>query len=143
MDKHSIALSVAFTGIAAKLLQGGRTFNSRFKYPLKADDSATCFVSRQSGLAKLIRKSKIIVWDEAPMSHKCLLEALDRLLRDLMEENTPFGNKIIVLSGDFRQLFIVIQGEACSQIINASFKKSILWKHFKTLKLTENMRIKQ
>ena len=44
-------------------------------------------MSKGSGLAKLIKKCKVIVWDEAPMSDSVLVEALDRLLRDIMQKN--------------------------------------------------------
>ena len=50
LDEDPIAIAVAFTGIAAQLLQGGRTFNSRFKFPLKPDATTTCNISKQSGL---------------------------------------------------------------------------------------------
>ena len=77
LQRDSIALSVAFTGIAAQLLQGGRTFNARFKFPLKADNMTTWSISKGTGLATLIQKAKLIVWDEAPMSNKILLETLE------------------------------------------------------------------
>ena len=109
LQRDSVALSVAFTGIAAQLLQGGRTFNARFKFPLKADNMTTCSISKGTGLAKLLQKAKLIVWDEAPMSNKILLEALDRLLQDLMDSKQLFGGKVIVLAGDFRQLPTTIQ----------------------------------
>ena len=85
LDLDAIALAVAFTGIAAQLLQGGRTFNSRFKFPLKPNETQSCNISKSTGLAKLIKKARIIVWDEAPMSNKILLEGLDRTLKDIME----------------------------------------------------------
>ena len=109
IDDDAIAISVAFTGIAAQLLKGGRTFNSRFKLLLKPDARSTCNISKQSGLCKMIKKAKIIVWDEAPMSHRDLLEGLDRTLEDLMDCKQPFGGKVIVLAGDFRQLPTIIQ----------------------------------
>ena len=141
LDHDAIAIAVAFTGIAAQLLQGGRTFNSRFKFPLKPDSRATCNISKQSGLSKLIQKAKIIVWDEAPMSHKVLLEGLDRTLQDLMDCKQPFGGKVIVLAGDFRQLPTVIPKASRAQIVAASFKKSYLWQKFKVMRLNENTRI--
>ena len=96
MDPNAIAIAVAFTGIAAQLLKGGRTFNSRFKFPIKHDKRTTCNVPKQSGLAKLIKMAKVIVWDEAPMGHNDLIEALDRLLQDLMGNNLPFGGKVVI-----------------------------------------------
>ena len=61
LDDNAIGIGVAFTGIAAQLLKGGRTFNSRFKFPLKPDKRSTCNIPKQSGLAKLIRKARIIL----------------------------------------------------------------------------------
>jgi hypothetical protein len=37
-----IALSVASSGIAALLLEGGRTAHSRFKIPIQLDETSTC-----------------------------------------------------------------------------------------------------
>ena len=142
IDADSIALAVAFTGIAATLLKGGRTFNSRFKFPIKADKDTTCNVSKGSGLAKLIKKCKVIVWDEAPMSDSVLVEALDRLLKDLMQNNLPFGGKVVLFSGDFRQLPCVKPGANAAQIVKASIKSSHLWSKFKVYTLSENMRVK-
>ena len=98
LDHDSIALAVAFTRIAAQLLQGGRTYNARFKFPINADSKTTCSICKGTGLARLIQKAKLIVWDEAPVSNKILLEALDRLLQNLMDNKQPFGGKVIVLA---------------------------------------------
>ena len=73
-----VALAVASSGIAATLLQGGRTFHSRFKAPIDISATSTLNIPIQSPLAELIRRSKLIVWDEAPMSKRYLLKALDR-----------------------------------------------------------------
>ena len=135
LDENSIGLAVAFTGIAATLLKGGRTFNSRFKFPIQADALASCNISKGTGLARLIKNAKVIIWDEAPMNNKVLLEALDKLLKDLMENDQPFGGKVIVLAGDFRQLPTVIQKESRAQIVHASFKRSHLWQNFKEYEL--------
>ena len=107
-----IALAVAYSGIAATLLAGGRTFHSRFKAPLLPEVTSTCAISVQSPLADLIRRTTLIVWDEAPMAHRYHLEALDRTLRDLTDVAEPFGGKILVLGGDFRQILPVIRWAA-------------------------------
>ena len=73
MDGGCIALAVGATGIAANLLQLGRTLHSRFKVPLNIDKDSVCNIQAQSSLAQLIRMTKIIVWDEATMNHRCLL----------------------------------------------------------------------
>jgi len=64
-----IALAVASWGIAALLLSGGRTAHSRFKIPLKIHSDSYCSIKAQTELAELIRQTKIVLWDEAPMHH--------------------------------------------------------------------------
>ena len=58
------------------------------------------------------------------MSDKVLLEGLDRTFQDLMDNKQPFGGKVIVLAGDFRQLQTVLPNASRSQVVKASFKKS-------------------
>ena len=43
-----IALPVASSGIAALLIDGGRTAHSRFKIPIKLNETSTCSISRNS-----------------------------------------------------------------------------------------------
>ena len=75
--KGLIALATASSGIAANILPGGRTAHSRFKIPLSIEASSTCSISKNSDLAKLLRKSSIIIWDEAPMTHRYAFEFVD------------------------------------------------------------------
>jgi hypothetical protein len=68
-------------------------------------------------------------------------EALDKFLKDLMNNTKPFGGKLIVLTGDFRQtLPIVPRGSRC-QAVDAALNHSFLWKHFQIYRLCENMRV--
>lgn len=99
------------------------------------------FIVINSDTACLIRKTSLIVWDEAPINHRNLLEALECTLRDIMGIDVPFGGKIILLAGDFRQILPVVKRGSRAQIIQASIKKSPFWHQFKTFTLTENMRI--
>ena len=141
-DGGSIALAVGTTGIAANLLHLGRTFHSRFKAPLDPNEDSLLSINVQSSLADLIRMSKIIVLDEAPMLHKYQLEALDRSLQDIEGNENPFGGKILVLSGDFRQTLAVIKNANSAAVVDAALNRSYLWKHFKVMQLKENMRVK-
>ena len=89
--QNLVVLAVAFSGIAATLLENGRTFHSRFKAPLRPDATTTFDITAQSELAQLIRMTRLIVMDEAPMAHRYHIEGLDRTLRDLMASEQPFG----------------------------------------------------
>ena len=142
LEGGSIALAVGATGIAANLLQLGRTFHSRFKVPLNIDKDSVCNINANSTLAKLICETRVIVWDEAPMSHRFQLEALDRTLRDVTGLDVPFGGKILVLSGDFRQCLPVIPNGSRAEVVDAALNRSHLWQFFKVMKLSVNMRVK-
>ncbi|KAB2620482.1 hypothetical protein D8674_043012 [Pyrus ussuriensis x Pyrus communis] len=125
-----IVLATASSGIAATILPGGRTAHSKFKIPLSLDASSMCSIGKQSDLAKLIQKAKAIIWDEATMTHRHAFEALDRTFRDLTDIDLPFGGKIMIFGGDFRQVLPVIRKGTKSELIQASV----------ILKLKQNMR---
>ncbi|GBP39032.1 ATP-dependent DNA helicase pif1 [Eumeta japonica] len=136
--------AVASSGIAATLLEGGRTAHSTFKLPLKIatdDNISVCSVSKQSNTGKLMRDCSLIVWDEATMSNKSSVEALDRTMRDLRNKNSPMGGCTILFSGDFRQILPVVTRGTRADEINASLKRSNLWPHVNKLELKTNMRV--
>ncbi|GMY29552.1 hypothetical protein FCV25MIE_24794 [Fagus crenata] len=135
-----IAIATATSGIVTTLLPGGRTTHSRFKIPLTPDDSSTCSISVQSDLAKLIRRAIVVVWDEAPMVNRRAVEAFDRTLKDIMEEDSPFGGKVVIFGGDFRQVLPVVPNDTRSEMIDACIVKSPLWRYVKVLHLKYNMR---
>ena len=141
-SKGKIALAVASSGIAALLLPGGRTEHSRLKIPIKLHTASTLNLPLQSKNADLIRKAEIILWDEAPMTHRHAYQALGRSLRDIMKTVDPllekevFGGKIVCFGGDFRQILPVVKKGTKSDTIDASLNMSFLWRHVKVLKLT-------
>ncbi len=100
-------LAVTSSGITSLFLLGGRTTHSRFKIPIDLHDELTCNITEQMKVAELVRKADLIIWDEAPMMHRRVFEAIDRTLRDLMQLDDAhvtekiFGGKIVVLGGDF------------------------------------------
>ena len=75
-----IALSMASSGIAALLLDGGRTAHSTMKIPIELDEASTCRIPRGSELHQLLEQTSLIIWDEAPMQHKHATHAVDRTL---------------------------------------------------------------
>ncbi|KAF1854814.1 hypothetical protein Lal_00026526 [Lupinus albus] len=135
-----IVLATATSGIAATLLPGGQTAHSRFKIPLNPDSSSVCSISKQSDLAKLITQASAIVWDEAPMVNRYALEAVDRTLRDIIGCDAPFGGKVVILGGDFRQILPVIPKGNNAEMIGACIVKLPLWAYTDVLHLRQNMR---
>jgi ATP-dependent DNA helicase PIF1 len=103
------------SGIAVLLLEGGCTAHSRFEIPIAGlYGSSTCYVPLNSPQAALIRVAHLIVWDEAPMAHKHVFEAVNRTLQHVLGAVDPalkdilFGGKVVVMGGDFRQLLHVV-----------------------------------
>ena len=133
-------LTVAWIGIAANLLPEGRTVHSRFKLPVPLLETSTSGLRPNSKQADLIRMTDVVIWDEAPMAPSYALKPVDLLLRDLMNINVPFGGKVMVLGGDFRQVLPVVRFANRSQLVAASLKSSELWSHFKTIHLSKNIR---
>lgn len=142
-SRGDIALALASSGIAATLLEGGRTAHSALKLPLdmQFNENPVCNISKQSAMAKVLRACKLIIWDECTMAHKRSLEALDRTLKDLRNNNHRFGGLMILLAGDFRQTLPVIPKSTPADEINACLKQSHLWRKVKTIRLTLNMRV--
>ncbi|XP_003741051.1 uncharacterized protein LOC100901484 [Galendromus occidentalis] len=140
--KH-IASAIASSGIAAALLDGGRTAHSALKLPLNVQtiEMPTCNLTKNSGMGTVLRTCRIIIWDECKMAHKKSLEALDRSLRDFRDCQVPFGGALIMLSGDSRQTLPVIPRGTRADEINACLKQSTLWRHVQKLTLTTNMRV--
>jgi hypothetical protein len=147
-SQGKVAIAVASSGIAALLLDGGRTAHSRFKIPVKGlDANSTCNITAQSELAELLKFTGLIVWDEAAMMHKHALEAVDKTLRDIMAtvnpayRDIPFGGKVVVLGGDFRQVLPVVVRGSRGEVVNACLKRSASWGIVQPLALIVNMRV--
>lgn len=142
-SQNHIALAIASSGIAATLLDGGRTAHSALKLPLNihTNPDAVCNIKKHSGMAKVLQKCKIIIWDECTMAHKHSLEALDRMMKDLNNNTRLFGGALLLLSGDFRQTLPVIPRATYADEINACIKQSYLWRNVSTLRLNTNIRV--
>ncbi|UYV80385.1 hypothetical protein LAZ67_19000038 [Cordylochernes scorpioides] len=142
-SRNEIAVAIDSSGIAATLLDGGRTAHSALKLPLNLHtiETPTCNISKNSGMGKVLQTCKLIIWDECTMAHKKGLEALDRTLKDLRANGNSFGGALILLSGDFRQTLPVIPRSTPADELNACLKSSVLWPQVKKLMLKTNMRV--
>ena len=136
-----IALAVASSGIAAELLEGGRTAHSHFKIPIPISDESICSISLQSAHAELMRQTSLICWDEVLMSNKQHIECVDRSLRDILKVDKPFGGITVVFGGDPRQILPAIRHGDRPRIVQACVKSSHLWKKVHQINLKTNMRV--
>jgi hypothetical protein len=156
-SENNIAIAMASTGIASLLLDGGNTAHSWLKIPLQCDNNSFCEINldpknknkKNAELIKIIQEAKLFVWDEAPCMSRFVYETVDRSFKDIMKEinpkleHIPFGGKLMLFSGDFKQLLPVIPHANRATIISQCLNRSKLWKSMTKLKLTINMRLNQ
>ncbi|XP_066316788.1 uncharacterized protein [Miscanthus floridulus] len=102
-SQKKIAMAIATSGVVVSIMCGCRTTHLCFKILLTIDNGAFCTFTKQSGTAKLLRESSLIIWDEASMTKRQSIEALDNSLHDIMDRpKLSFGGKTVVFGGDFR-----------------------------------------
>ena len=132
--------SCAWTGIAGNLLRFGQTMHSLFKLPVPILETSTCNITTTSKQATFIRSLSMILIDEASMIPKHALNAIDVMLRDIMETELPFGGKLLLFAGDFRQTLPVTPRAQPAGILENCMNRSPLWEHIVKFNLTQNMR---
>ena len=142
LKKH-LCLCSAFSGVAAQLLPNGVTIHRRFGMVPGMDPEQNCNISGESAKAAVLREAKVLILDEVTMMSRVDLERIDRTLQFLMNNKKPFGGKIVILSGDFRQILPVEKKPIDS--INTCLKKSYLWTDniIKPVSLSINERVRQ
>ena len=137
-----IVIPVASSGLAALLLPDGRTAHSRFKIPIAVTAHSQCFINKgKDATLELVKRTALIVWDEAPMQQRFVIEAVDRTLRDLLDCDEVFGGIPVLFCGDFQQILPVVPRASKHQIIARALKSSKLWKDIKHMTLNRNMRV--
>ena len=140
-SQGNIALATASSGVASKLLSNGTTVHSRFKVPIKIQTTSTCSFKATDATGKLIKDTKLIIFDEMTMLHRHVFEAIDRSIRDLTGNEEPFGGITVVFSGDWRQCLPIVRRGSRGDVIYACMKSSELWNQVTVTNLVRNMRV--
>ena len=142
-SEGSIVLCIASSGIATLLLPGGCTAHSMFKIPIDGiSSSSICCIPKNSMRADLMRAAKCIVWDEIVPQHRYAIEALDRTLRDLRDNDNTFGGITLLMGGDFQQTLPVLPKASREQVLDATVTRSYLWNDIELIHLHQNMRLR-
>jgi len=98
-----IGLAVGSSAIAATLMPLGRTAHSRFRILIESTPTSFCGFTQSTEVAKMLKKTKLIVWDEASMAHRHCFEAVDRSIVDVMGPEVA-SQLTWLVCGDFRQV---------------------------------------
>ena len=97
------------------------TSHRTFRLPLDLSNIESAFLKLDSD-KKRLREADVIIWDEASMVPKKALEIVDKTLQDVSYNNEPFGGKLIILGGDFRQILPVVKHGFRNTIVEETIK---------------------
>ena len=134
-------LCVTSSGIASLILTSW-TSHSMLGIPIEIYENSVSTIKKNSLKGELLRKTRLVIWEEVPMQHRFASEAIDRTLRDFMDQpDLHFSGITVTFGGDFQQTLSIIPKGTKEQIIGACIQRSQLWRHIKVLHLTENIQV--
>ncbi|XP_047146327.2 ATP-dependent DNA helicase pif1-like [Hydra vulgaris] len=140
-SRHIRTATAARTGAAASLLKNGCTMHGLFKLPVPILETSTCNVTPNSIHGRFLRQIRLYLLDEASMIPKYALIAIDKLLQDICNNNFPFGGKVILMGGDFRQILPAVKRGRPAEVIESCLKCSEHWQYVQRFSITVNMRV--
>ena len=68
------------------------------------------------------------------------ISAIDLMLQDIINCTVPFGEKLLLFGGDFRQILPVVPRANASGILESCINRHACWSLFKMLNLSQNIR---
>ena len=80
----------------------------------------------------MIRKSDLIISDEATVKFNPAIDAINEFLQTSMQNDLPYGGKVLLLVGDFRQCLPVVKHVNRVQVIEASIINNTTMASFQT-----------
>lgn len=132
-----MVLNVAASALAATLLPAGSTAHSTFRIPIPTTAESYCGVKGSD--REYIRQCTCICYDEVSMVSMAVAECLNKFLQDVMQSTAPFGGKVVVFSGDFKQLLPVEPRKKYP----ATIKHCAWWQNVVVMRFTHNFRALQ
>ena len=138
LQRQEIALPMAWSGLAATVLPGGRTVHATFKLPVPMPTADASFtLEAQTDNGSLVRAARLIIWDEAPNAPRAAFEAVERRCRFLSGESSSWG-------GDFRQIPPVVRHAKVQEVAHLTLQA---WRPYienaERFALTDNMRARE
>ncbi|XP_012858911.1 PREDICTED: uncharacterized protein LOC105978047 [Erythranthe guttata] len=84
-------------------------------------------ISQQNPEAEFLNKANLIIWDETSMMHGYYFKELEKTMESILHIDKPFGDKMVVLGGAFRQILPVVLKASRQDIVHAMINCSLLW----------------
>ena len=136
-----IVLCIVTMGLVALKHEGDTTAHLMYKIPVTdGEEAPQCYITGGSQGAELLKTAAMHIWDEFPMCHRKVFQAVSRCLCDLKQTTAPCGGRVFICCGDFRQIPPVIPGGGRRAIIEPTIKSSPLWESFQLKELTHPQR---
>uniref|UniRef100_A0A1I7U5B6 ATP-dependent DNA helicase n=1 Tax=Caenorhabditis tropicalis TaxID=1561998 RepID=A0A1I7U5B6_9PELO len=133
-------ICVAHTGQAASLLPRGCTSHRMFSIPLEVEDNMRCAIAPFTEEGDALATVDAIIWDEACMSDRRIVQAVSLLFQDLKDNTLAFGGVLVMMGGDWRQILPIVEGIQGSGVVEYTLKNSDLWSRIEKFSLTQNQR---
>ena len=112
---------------------------SKFKIHPPITEATRSKIEEQHYEVAMIRNASLIISDEAKMKSNHSLNAIDLILRKAMKKpNVPFGGKVLLLGGDFRQCLPVVRHGNRVKVVESTIKNCATWRLFRPLRLVQN-----
>ena len=120
-------LSVASSAMAALILIDGQTAHSMLGIPIPINEASFSHIKKNSEKADMLRQTSLIIWDEAAMQSRLAIEAVDRSLRDFLDQpDLPFGSITVAFGGDFQQTLPIVPKDTKEDIIGACLQMQVV-----------------
>lgn len=136
----ALSLLCATTALAAQNFKSATTAHSLFKIPAdnidddQNDDTILRSLLRAfPGQEQLLEAARFIGWDEFPSAHSRVIEAC-------FDCTHQFAGKILLCTGDLRQLTPVVTSRSIQDQLRASVVFSSIWNDFTVCRLHMNFR---
>jgi hypothetical protein len=140
-------LACASSGVAAMLLPNGVTAHRLFGLTVPVTESSTATFKPNSERGQQLKCANLIVWDEAPMMNKEVMNAAHRTMCSVFrvdpDEAPAFAGVPVLIMGDFRQVLPVVSHGSAAAVVDATLMRSVIWPRCRVLLLTVNERVQQ
>lgn len=141
---HSLAITVASIGIGSTFIDNGWTAHFTFEmhFNVAHQNNPTCHIMHSLDESTIMKKYKNIVCDDATMSHKCSIQALDTRMRDLRLNNNILEGMTNSRKRNVERFCLLYTKEFLLMNLMACLgKKSLIWFHVQSKQLTVNVRL--
>jgi len=111
-----------------------------FEYNVQFNFELYSHTNLNSHRALFLSAADVFIWEEIPIAHKSALECVSELLQGITVKDEPFGGKIFLGIGEFRQTAPIVRFASKTETVIASIASSPLWLSFSFRRLDQPIR---